>query len=64
MENTSGFYKYGENQIWFYGYDSVEAPGYTLTKEEKDTYQYPVDGWNWYDEAPSGYLIQQNIKYN
>jgi hypothetical protein len=34
----------------------VYAPTYTLLKEDKDTYIYPVDGWTWYDEAPQPYL--------
>ena len=26
----------------------VYAPSYTLSREEKDTYDYPVDGWYWF----------------
>jgi hypothetical protein len=55
MEDTSGFYKYDEEQ-WFYAPNAVYAPTYTLLREFKDTYNYPVDGWNWYDEAPRKYL--------
>jgi hypothetical protein len=51
MEDTSGFYKYDEEQ-WFYAPNAVYAPTYTLLRELKDTYDYPVDGWNWYDEQP------------
>lgn len=29
-------------------------PTYTLLKELKDTYNYPIDGWSWYDEQPKG----------
>jgi hypothetical protein len=52
MEDTSGFYKYDEEQ-WFYAPNAVYAPTYTLLREFKDTYNYPVDGWNWYDEVPA-----------
>lgn len=27
----------------------VYAPNYTLLAAEKDTYNYPVDGWTWFD---------------
>lgn len=52
MENTSGFYKQAENGEWLYACNIVEAPNYTITKELKDTYNYPIDGWRWYDEQP------------
>ena len=51
METTEGFYKL-EDEIWQYAPNFVYAPTYTLLKEEKDTYTYPVDGWTWYDEQP------------
>ena len=36
MEDTSGFYKYDEEQ-WFYAPNAVYAPTYTLLRELKDT---------------------------
>ena len=27
----------------------VYAPDYTLKADEKDTYEYPVDGWYWFE---------------
>jgi hypothetical protein len=51
MENTSGFYKL-EDGNWQYAPNAIYAPNYTLEKELKDTYTYPVDGWTWYDEQP------------
>jgi hypothetical protein len=56
MENTSGFYKKDENGEWFYAPNFVYGPNYSLTKEEKDTYQMPIEGWQWHDEAPQEYL--------
>jgi len=55
METTAGFYKQNEDLNWEYAPNFVYAANYTLLKEEKDTYIYPVDGWNWYDEQP--YII-------
>lgn len=57
METTAGFYKL-EDENWLYAPNFVHAPDYILLKEEKDTYTYPVDGWNWYDEQP--YIIKEN----
>lgn len=55
--DTSGFYKFDEQQqIWFFGPNKVINKDYTLERELKDTYTYPVDGWNWYDSAPEAYL--------
>jgi len=48
---TSGFYKL-EDDNWLFAPNFVQAPDYTLLKELKDTYQLPIDGWNWYDEQP------------
>jgi hypothetical protein len=52
MEDTSGFYKQEEDGSWYYAHNWVKAPTYELKRELKDTYNYPVDGWNWYDEQP------------
>jgi hypothetical protein len=30
----------------------VYGPGYELLRENKDTYNYPVEGWSWYNESP------------
>ena len=52
MEDTSGFYKRDEDGNWLYAKNWIKAPTYTLERELKDTYTYPVDGWAWYDEEP------------
>jgi len=54
MEDTSGFYKL-EDENWQYAPNFVYAPTYTLLRELKDTYTYPIDGWVWYDEQPRTY---------
>jgi hypothetical protein len=48
MENTSGFYKNDEGQL-LYGPNFVLAGSFSLFKEQKDTYEYPVGGWKWFD---------------
>lgn len=53
-----GFYRQNEDLIWEYAPNFVYAPDYTLLKEEKDTYEYPVDGWTWYNEQP--YTNEEN----
>jgi hypothetical protein len=51
METTAGFYKLEEDN-WLYAPNFVYAPDYTLEKGLKDTYEYPVDGWSWYEKNP------------
>jgi hypothetical protein len=41
------FYKL-ENHLLMYG-DIVSSIDYQLLEVEKDQYQYPVDGWYWFD---------------
>lgn len=55
METIAGFYKL-EDDNWQYAPNFVYGPGYTLEKELKDTYTYPVEGWSWYDKQP--YIIE------
>ena len=53
MKDTSGFYKWDEEQQeWLYGPNRITNVNYILERELKDTYTYPVDGWYWYDEQP------------
>lgn len=51
IQDTSGFYKF-ENEEWKFGPNKVINLNYTLEKELKDTYTYPIDGWAWYDNIP------------
>jgi hypothetical protein len=52
IKDTSGFYKYDEVKGWEFGRKLYFPDGKVLDWELKDTYEYPVDGWNWYDERP------------
>ena len=40
------FYKLDDG-ILLEGPNAVYAPSFTLLKEDKDTYTYPIDGWYW-----------------
>lgn len=42
-----GFYKY-DGEL-FYAYYFVKGPDIDLTRENKDTYTYPIKGWSWFD---------------
>ena len=45
---TQGFYKKQNNEIQ-YAPNFIEGDGYVLISSEKDTYEYPVDGWYWFN---------------
>jgi len=45
---TAGFYK-KENDTILYAPNIVEGDGYVLISQDKDTYEYPIDGWTWFD---------------
>jgi len=42
-----GFYKLEDELMC--APNMVCGTGIVLIREEKDTYQYPVDGWYWFD---------------
>ena len=48
MEDTSGFY-FSQDGGLAYGPNFVEHKDYSLYREKKDEYQYPVGGWYWFD---------------
>jgi len=53
--DTNGFYK-NDNDTLLYAPNFVDNKDYKLEKNQKDTYQYPVYGWYWFeseDEARS-----------
>lgn len=56
MENTAGFYKKVNDDEWLYAPNFVYAKDYTLLK---DGYHGPIDGWQWYDEAPQEFVLWQ-----
>jgi hypothetical protein len=50
---TAGFYKNDEEVL--YAPTLVYNINYTLNNDLKDTYNYPVDGWYWFDDIESAY---------
>lgn len=46
----SGFYKLDpETGELLYAPNAVYAPGFTLLRERHEEYQYPQDGWVWFE---------------
>jgi len=45
---NAGFYKIKDGQM-LYAENYVEGQGYVLVAENKDSYEYPVDGWYWFN---------------
>ena len=45
---TKGFYK-KQNDELLYAPNIIEGNGYVLLAQEKDTYEYPIDGWSWFE---------------
>ena len=52
MEDTSGFYKQNEDGEWLFAPNFLYGPNFELLRELKDTYNFPIDGWYWFDETP------------
>jgi hypothetical protein len=46
--DTSGFYS---KEHMLRAGKFVYGPGFTLHRDSKDDYTYPVQGWYWYDSA-------------
>lgn len=38
----------------------VYAPDYTLKADEKDSYEYPIDGWYWFETLDEAMLNMSN----
>ena len=54
--DTNGFYKAEESEVG-YAPNFVAGPGFDLNKNLKDTYQYPVAGWYWFDAKEKAYVF-------
>ena len=53
MDDTSGFYKRDPGGILLFGRYFVLNANYHLKRDEYASYEYPIDGWSWFesDEA-------------
>lgn len=45
---TEGFYK-KQNEELLYAPNIIESNGYVLLAQDKDSYEYPIDGWFWFE---------------
>lgn len=54
MITTDGFYKNNGDEILF-APNEVNAPGLTLTRDTKDQFNYPQDGWYWFGSQRDAY---------
>ena len=45
--DTSGFYKFDTSLL--YGPTLVVSADFELYRDQKDTYNYPINGWYWFD---------------
>jgi len=53
--DTSGFYKY--DGMVLFGPNFVLNANYELRRETKDNFDYPVDGWYWFDNEDDAYTF-------
>lgn len=55
------FYKKIENEIL--NGENISTPLVTLKVEDKDSYEYPQDGWYWFDtfDEALGYFASANV---
>lgn len=52
MTDTSGFYK-TDNGGLLYAPTQISSADFDLTRDLKDTYTYPANGWHWFDSEES-----------
>jgi hypothetical protein len=58
--DTSGFYKQLEDGSWLFGETVRGAYGaWVLSRDNHTEFEYPYEGWTWFDEAPQEYLEWQ-----
>jgi hypothetical protein len=55
-----GFYKFEDNNL-FFAPNFIFAPTYELYAEMKNTYNYPIEGWYWF-ESKNDAIIFFNIE--
>jgi len=49
MDDTSGFYKRDPGDILIFGRYFVLNANYHLKRDDHTQYEYPIDGWSWYE---------------
>ena len=56
--NTSGFYK-AQGADLLYAPIFVQSATSTLLRSDRENYQYPIDGWRWFDSKEAAYQSHQ-----
>lgn len=52
---TEGFYKIDGEEL-LYAPNIVEGNGFVLIKQDKNQYEYPIDGWKWFNSEEEAKL--------
>ena len=61
---TDGFYKTEDGINLIYGANFIIARDYELSKELKDTYDFPIDGWYWFDNEEDAQSALENGEFD
>lgn len=61
--NNSGFYKKDGSEM-LYAPNIVEGPNYVLIAANKDSYEYPVEGWIWTESEEVAILFFKTANPN
>lgn len=60
MNTEQGFYKFdGEN--FLFAPTFVEGDGFMLISDRKDDYEYPVNGWSWFNSREEASIFHNGI---
>lgn len=57
--DTSGFYKFDGELL--YGPNYVLNKNYQLTRQTKDEFVYPIDGWYWFNSEEQARLAFERM---
>lgn len=65
MDDTSGFYKKQGDDGYLYAHSYVINKGYELHRDQHEIYEYPVDGWAWFDSIDAatralGFVVEED----
>jgi len=52
-----GFYKNDNNNNLLYAQNFVCSPTFEIFADQKDKYQYPVEGWYWFETDTEAYTF-------
>ena len=52
--DSSGFYRLQGEQLQF-APNAVHAPGYALSRENREALELPHDGWQWFDTSEAAH---------